>query len=96
MVAEMRAGQDKQPYSPPLHSWSPEAAMGANILDAINGLRHVTVAMKAKNPPAAPKPFPRPKTAYDAAEKNRRKSAHEALAARMLPHKRAKGAQRDS
>lgn len=83
------AAEDK---GPPLTTWTPEVAVLTSILDAVNRVQYATIAAqhgkKAGEPPKASR---RPQTALEramkAAEYRRRKAAHEALVARVLPQK---------
>jgi hypothetical protein len=65
-----------------------------DIFDAIRSLQHTTVAVQVPKGKAGdpPPPSPRPKSLLAGetkrAEFARRKAAHDALAARVLPHKR--------
>jgi len=94
-MAERKArGEDTaKDDGPALTSWTPELAMLTNLLDAINGVRYAVVAVQAgKKAGDPPKPARRPQTALERAmrraEFNRRQAAHEALVARVLPHKK--------
>jgi hypothetical protein len=78
---------------PSLTGWSPEVAMLAKVVDAVNQVRYATIAVQAgKKAGDPPKPERRPQTALEKAfrraEHDRRKAAHEALVARVLPKKR--------
>ncbi len=92
--AEQQAdGGSAKRTPPPMHSWSFEAGMLAEIIDAIHALDHTTkmVASNGKGP-KAPEPYLRPQTAFAdatrAAVHARKKKRHEALTKRILPHKR--------
>lgn len=97
MIAEAmeraKANGEHQPNSgPPMHTWSPEAAI---LADVVNALRALSVTVAASNGAKGlkePAPYPTPKTALDGLQKaayyERRQAAHQALAARLLPHKR--------
>lgn len=91
--ARQDAGEEPSSKGPALTTWTPEVAVMTNILDAVRGVQHAVVAVQAPKgkSPEPPKPSPRPVTplerALKLAEYNRRKSSHEALVARMLPHK---------
>lgn len=93
-IAAQKASSDKgESKGPSLTTWTPEVAMLTNIYDAVRGVQHAVVAVQAPKgkAPEPPKPAPRPVTPLERALKvvefNRRKSAHETLAARLLPHK---------
>ena len=78
---------------PPLTGWTPEVAALTNVLDAVRGVQHAVIAFQAgKKAPEPPKPAPRPVTPLEKALKRaefaRKKASHDALAARVLPHKR--------
>lgn len=93
LAARKAAGDERDDRGPALTTWTPEVAMLANVLDAVRGVQHAVVAVQAgKKAPPPPEPSPRPKTplekAMARAEYERKKAAHEALAARLLPHKR--------
>lgn len=100
MAESIMAQRDANPDSntlesqgPSLTSWTPEVAALTNVLDAVRGVQHAVIAVQAgKKAPEPPKPAPRPVTplerALKLAEFSRRKAKHEALAARVLPHKR--------
>ncbi len=93
LAARKAAGDERDDRSPALTTWTPEVAMLANVLDAVRGVQHAVVAVQAgKKAPPPPEPSPRPKTplekAMARAEYERKKAAHESLAARLLPHKR--------
>ena len=97
MVAEAiterkNRGESTEDKGPALTTWTAEMAALTNILDAVNSVRYAVVAVQAgKKAGEPPKPARRPVTALEKAmrraEYNRRKSVHEALVARVLPHK---------
>lgn len=94
-IAEANSGDgDSAPSGPPLTTWTPEVAVLTSVLDAVNRVQHAVVAVQAEKgkAPDAPKPMPRPMTplqkALERAEFRRRKEAHEALVARVLPQKK--------
>lgn len=77
---------------PSLTTWSPEVAVMTKVLDAVNAVRYAVVAVQVgKKAGDPPKPARRPTTALEKAmrlaEFDRRKSVHESLVARVLPHK---------
>lgn len=92
---ERKASGEAAPDSgPSLVGWSPEVAATTRLIDAVNGVRYAVIAVQAgKKAGDPPKPERRPVTAIEramrAAEFNRRKTAHESLVARVLPHKAA-------
>ena len=88
-----RPKDERDSGGPSLTTWTPEVAMLAKVVDAVQGVRYAVVATqvgkKAGEPPA---PESRPETALDrqikAARFHHRKAAHESLVARVLPQKR--------
>lgn len=59
LVARLPA--DARPSADPMHAWSTEAHLLANVFDALQGL--IWVTKKVANPkanPSKPKPLPRP------------------------------------
>jgi hypothetical protein len=93
LAAREEAGDEQKATGPSLTTWTPEVAALTNVLDAVRGVQHaVFAAQHGKKAGEPPKPAPRPITplerALKLAEFDRRKSKHEALVARMLPHKR--------
>lgn len=94
LAARKDAGDEPERSGPSLTTWTPEVAMLTNILDAVRGVQHAVVAVQSPKgkAPESPTPAPRPVTplekAMRRAEYDRRKAQHEALAARLLPHKR--------
>jgi hypothetical protein len=95
MVAKAMAERsDDEPDShPPMRTWSSELEMLAKLVDAVRANTYTLAAVNSgKGSP--PPPEPRPQTALERAQKiarhQRRKAKHEALVARMLPHKAAK------
>lgn len=93
LAAREKSGEETKEVGPSLTTWTPEVAALTNILDAVRGVQHAVVAVQAPKgkAPEAPKPAPRPVTplekAIRLASHNKRKAAHETLAARLLPHK---------
>lgn len=100
MMAESLAARedigesDTEAKGPALNTWTPEMAALTNIFDAVRSLTHTLIAVNSSKGkvPDPPKPAPRPVTplarATARAKFERRKAAHEALVARVLPHKR--------
>lgn len=86
-------GEIPKSKGPSLTTWTPEVAALTAILDATRSVQHAIVAVNSPKgkAPEPPKPSPRPQTPLEAAiklmEHRRRKSKHEALVARLLPHK---------
>lgn len=96
IAARRNAGQDEQSEDagPHLTTWTPEVAVLTSVLDAVRNVQHAVYAAqhgkKAGEPPkAAPRPVTPLQRALRRAEFERRKAAHEALVARVLPHKAA-------
>lgn len=98
MLAEAIASQpegknDGDKQHPSLTTWTPEVAAMTNVLDAVRSVQHAIVAVNSEKgkAPKPPDPAPRPVTPLEKAIKraqfDRRKAKHDALAARMLPHK---------
>jgi hypothetical protein len=81
-------GEKKEAAAPPISTWTPEAALLSDVLDAVNKVTHAVLSTNAGKSVEAAPPAPRPNA--DLAkmverEKLRiRKEKHEALAARML------------
>lgn len=94
IIKAREANPDSQEAKgPSLTGWTPEVAALTNVLDAVRGVQHAIIAVNAgKKAPEPPAPAPRPVTPLESALKRaefaRRKAAHDALAARVLPHKR--------
>ncbi len=80
------AGKELPKYAPPMASWSQEASLLADLVDAVNTLRHVVLVTSGdgKNKPAPPKPVQRPRTVSERVEFEARRAAHEKLADRIL------------
>jgi hypothetical protein len=92
ITAQRSSGEEVKPSGPALTTWTPEVAALTNVLDAVRNVQYAVVAVNAgKKAPEPPKPSPRPITplerALKRAEFDRRKAKHEALVARVLPHK---------
>lgn len=87
MLAEVMGNQPKGEYRPPMSTWSPEVAMLADLIDAVNGVRGVLVAANRKPGTAPPeiKPYPRPGTMLEKVRREQRRRRHEELVARVLP-----------
>lgn len=93
LAARNKDGGEDKDSGPPLTTWTPEVAVLTNVLDAVKGVQYAVVAVQAEKgkAPEPPKPSERPVTplqrALKRAEFDRRKAAHDALVARVLPHK---------
>lgn len=94
LAARVESGEDDERSGPSLAGWTPEVAALTNIFDAVRSLQHTLVAVNSEKgkAPEAPKPSARPNTPLEAAIKRaraaHRKTAHDALVARVLPNKR--------
>lgn len=101
-MAARRADGPAEDRGPSMTTWTPEVAALTNVYDAVRGVQHAVYAAqhgeKAGPPPkAAARPSTALQRAMEAAERQRKRAAHEALAARVLPHKRAvKGESHDA
>jgi hypothetical protein len=80
------AGKELPKYSPPMSQWSMEAALLADLIDAVNVVRQAVIVTSGdgKNKPAAPKPVARPRNVSERVEFEARRAAHEKLADRLL------------
>lgn len=95
MVAQaMLEGEEREDSSqtgPPLTSWTPEVAALTRLIDTVKALHYIIPASQGDKKVQPPPPEPRPVTALDTARKRAsyeaRKAKHNALAARLLPHK---------
>lgn len=93
IAARQAAGDESDSKGPSLTTWTPEVAILTNVFDAVRAVQHAVVAVNSEKGkvPEPPKPSPRPVTplerALKLAEFQRRKSSHETLVARLLPHK---------
>jgi hypothetical protein len=90
--AESGPEDEDAPKGPPIHEWSPELEALTGLGDKLNWLIYVTQAIAAQGksvpkPDAAPRPVTELARALRRAEHERRKDAHQTLAARLLPHK---------
>lgn len=94
LTAQIEAtGEKPKSKGPALTQWTPAVAALTTLTDAVNSVRYaVTASAAGSKAGEPPKPMPRPQTpletAMAVAEYRRRKAKHEALAARLLPHKR--------
>lgn len=80
-------GKPEQAPRRRLSDWSPTVEMLTCIQDRLTELIQVC-AMLGGAKPRKVIPAPKPVTAIDRVRKRRRITAHEALVARVLPHKR--------
>ena len=90
-LAARRESGDETPSGPPLTTWTPEVAVLTSVLDAVRHVSHTVAAVNSEKaiepPPPAPRPVTPLESAIKRAEYERRKAAHEALVARVLPKK---------
>jgi hypothetical protein len=89
---ERSKAQDKpEEWAPPMATWTPEVGLLAEVVDSINQLRITLIAANLERGKTPPKfeAYPRPKSALAKVRKlseyERRKAAHEALVARLIP-----------
>lgn len=92
-LANLPADEKASHPRPPLHVWDQQSAMMADMINSIRSVNYTLQAVNSdKGKAKPPEPYPVPETALDRMQKvakNRvRKRKHDALAARMLPHKR--------
>lgn len=91
MAEDPDSGSDSGPPGPALTSWTPEVEVLTRVVDAIKALHYLIPAAAGSKSVKPPAPEPRPVTLLESARKrahyNARKTKHEELAARMLPHK---------
>lgn len=93
-IEREKAGETVEDNGPSLTGWTPEVAAITRLTDAVNGVRYAVIAVQAgKKAGEPPKPERRPVTAIERAMRkakfNARKTKHESLVARVLPHKAA-------
>jgi len=90
-IAARGDDEDAPSKGPAWNTWTPEVAMLTQVVDAVRSLQHTLVAVNAEKAPPPPEPLPRPTGALEKAVKiaefNLRKAKHQALVARVLPHK---------
>jgi hypothetical protein len=90
-MAEDDGREDPETSGPALTSWTPEVEVLTRLVDAVKALHYLIPASQGSKNVKPPPPEPRPVTALEGARKratfDRRKAKHDALAARMLPHK---------
>lgn len=95
-MAERGESGETEKTGPPLHTWTPEVAAMHDVLDAVRRIPWAIFMAQGGKKAAGdpPGPVPRPVTALDReikrARNDDRQARHNALAARMLPHKRPK------
>jgi hypothetical protein len=79
---EKAASEGGEKFAPgsPIHTWSPEVAILAVVVDKLSVL---VEAQKQK--PGQVMPYPRPKTAMDRVKHRRREQQHRSLVAQMVP-----------
>jgi hypothetical protein len=92
IAARRESGENTDASGPSLTTWTPEVAALTNVLDAVRQVSYAVMASQhGKKAGEPPKPAPRPVTplerALKRAEFDRRKSSHQSLVARLLPHK---------
>jgi hypothetical protein len=80
------SGKEMPKYSPPQSLWSMEASLLADLIDAVNALRHVVIVTggDGKNKPPIPEPVKRPRSISEKVEFQARRAAHEKLSDRLL------------
>lgn len=82
--------EGKADNAPALKDWTQEAAILADLVDAVRQLTDYTVAVNSKKGAGKRSdPYPRPRTALEKVRRQVRGEQHETLVSRMLPHKRA-------
>lgn len=92
------AGEEKKKYTPPMTQWTPEVSAIADLIDSVNAMNYTLKMVNSdpkKRAPKPPDPYARPQTALEGATKRakfeRRQAKHDALVARLLPHKAQAG-----
>jgi hypothetical protein len=88
--AYVTANGGKVPKSnpaPPLHAWSPEAALLATVIEELRAQRSVLIKINSKKGASIPQvePVPRPESAWPKIEAELRLSKHASLVARLVP-----------
>jgi hypothetical protein len=80
------AGKELPAYSPPQSQWGMEASLLADLIDAVNVLRHAVIVTSGdgKNKPKPPEPVKRPRNVNKGVEFAERRAAHERLADKLL------------
>jgi hypothetical protein len=99
IAAEKESGEKPgKSTGPPLYSYTPEVEAITALINEVRSLRLTFIAANSKAGAPVPKfePYPIPQTAMmrvkERADYERRKRAHEALRARVLPRKYGPGA----
>lgn len=94
IVGQKASGDEPPAWSPPMHEFTPDVAMLASVLDAINDVRFTLVAVnsaKGQTPQPSPR-TPRPESLLTKtvrrAEETVRWRQHESLANRVLARRR--------
>lgn len=82
-----KAGLAPPPSGPPMSTYTPEVERLDDILFRLEVLTATLIKANGGSP-KEPKQRPRPETAMDRAKVRWRQLKHEALVARMLPHRR--------
>lgn len=78
--------EDPAPRPPRLTEWSPEVAAIAASLDRLGEVLCALIAGNGQTPPKI-SPYPRPVTASQRLKQRRRMQKHQALVARVIPHR---------
>ena len=83
--AQARAkAEGKLSDKPALSTWTPEMSMLAKVLDAVRFTNYLMRATNGDRQAKPPNPEPRPGTALEKADHERRKADHEKLTARLI------------
>ena len=89
LLLKAQEGQDKQPWAPPMATWSPELEQLVTLTDAV---RTVQVTLSRVNGGKGEfKPSPRPVTMMDKVRRQLRRLAHQELVRRVLPREQEDG-----
>lgn len=90
LLAEAIPASRGEEWRPPMSTWSPEVAMLADLIDAVNALKAVVTMANSQKGARKPdlKPYPRPGTMLEKVRREQRRKAHEELVARVLPNRR--------
>jgi hypothetical protein len=90
-LAERAENEDGETKGPSAATWTPEVDVLTALRDDVRILTYTVRASNGDKKAQPPKPLPRPFTPLERAQKkaefSRRKSKHDSLVARMLPHK---------
>lgn len=87
MAAVMPTPSKNGDQGPRVSEWDMNAQLLAAVFDRLGELINVQVQTGGGKKQKIP-PFPRPQTAAERVAKKRQKAKHDALTARVLPHKR--------